>query len=67
MLYSPSHRNLLLSFADCTVTSLEGRKLFAPDWGRYDMAVGGRIRSVFGGVADRERYRLYKPLPRTRP
>ena len=58
-------RNLLLSFVDCTVTSLEGRTLFAPEWGRYDMAVGGRIRSVFGGVADRERYRLYKPLPRT--
>ena len=58
-------RNLLLSFAECTVTDLDGRVLFAPEWGRYDMAVGGRIRSVFGGVADRERYRLYKPLPRT--
>jgi phenylalanine-4-hydroxylase len=56
-------RNLLLSFSDCTVTALDGRVLFAPDWGRYDMAVGARISSVFGGVADRERYQLYKPLP----
>jgi phenylalanine-4-hydroxylase len=59
------HRNLLLSFSDCTVTTLEGRVLFAPEWGRYDMAVGGRITSVFGGVADRERFQLYKPLPAT--
>ncbi|WOJ93266.1 aromatic amino acid hydroxylase [Congregibacter variabilis] len=59
------HRNLLLSFSDCTVTTLDGRKLFQPEWGRFDMAVGGRITSVFGGVADRESFQLYKPLPRT--
>jgi phenylalanine-4-hydroxylase len=59
------HRNLLLSFSDCTVTSLDGQELFQPEWGRYDMAVGGRIASVFGGVADRESFQLYKPLPRT--
>jgi len=58
-------RNLILSFSDCTVTTLNGRTLFQPEWGRYDMAVGGRIASVFGGVADRERFQLYKPLPRT--
>lgn len=56
-------RNLLLSFSDCTVTAPDGRVLFEPAWGRYDMAVGGRIASVFGGVADRERFQLYKPLP----
>lgn len=59
------HRNLLLSFTDCTVTDFTGECLFQPDWGRYDMAVGGRIDSVFGGVADRERFQLHKPLPRT--
>ncbi|WOJ96677.1 aromatic amino acid hydroxylase [Congregibacter brevis] len=59
------HRNLILSFSDCTVTALDGQVLFEPAWGRYDMAVGGRIVSVFGGVADRESYQLYKPLPRT--
>ncbi|WP_439106677.1 aromatic amino acid hydroxylase [Congregibacter sp.] len=59
------HRNLILSFSDCTVTTLDGRVLFQPAWGRYDMTVGGRIASVFGGVADREQYQLYRPLPRT--
>lgn len=59
------HRNLLLSFSDCTVTALDGRVLFDPAWGRYDMAVGGSIPSVCGGVADREKYQLYKPVPRT--
>jgi phenylalanine-4-hydroxylase len=48
------------------VTAADGRRLFEPGWGRYDMAVGARIASVFGGVADRERYQLHKPLPRTR-
>ncbi|MEE4280162.1 MAG: aromatic amino acid hydroxylase [Halieaceae bacterium] len=58
-------RNLVLSFTDCTVTAVDGRCLFDPSWGRYDMAVGARISSVFGGVADRERYQLHKPLPQT--
>lgn len=56
------HRNLLLTFSDCTVTDLAGRVLFDPAWGSYDMAVGEDICSVFGGVADRERYQLYKPM-----
>ena len=59
------HRNLVLSFRDCTVTTLDGRVLFEPAWGRYDMAVGSAITSVSGGVADRERYQLYKAPPRT--
>ncbi len=59
------HRNLILSFSQCRVTDLEGNTLFDPEWGRYDMTVGGRITGVSGGVADRERYQLYKPLPRT--
>lgn len=59
------HRNLILSFDDCTVVDLTGRVLFDPAWGRYDMAVGGQVSSVSGGVADRERFQLYKPLPRT--
>lgn len=54
------HRNLVLSFEDCTVTDLSGRVLFQPDWGRYDMTVGAVIDSVWGGTADRERYQLYR-------
>lgn len=59
------HRNLLLSFSNCTVTDLEGRVLFEPAWGQYDMAVGAAIDSVYGGTADRERYQLYKAIPAT--
>lgn len=59
------HRNLLLSFHDCTVTDLQGRVLFDPAWGQYDMAVGAAIDSVYGGTADRERYQLYKAVPAT--
>ncbi|MEM9760640.1 MAG: aromatic amino acid hydroxylase [Pseudomonadota bacterium] len=58
-------RNLLLSLRECTVTAADGRCLFAPEQGPYDMAVGARITSVFGGVADRERFQLHRPLPRT--
>ncbi|MEL7046810.1 MAG: aromatic amino acid hydroxylase, partial [Pseudomonadota bacterium] len=58
-------RNLLLSFSQCTVTAADGRLLFTREQGRYDMAVGARITSVFGGVADRERFQLHRPLPRT--
>ncbi|MEZ5555347.1 aromatic amino acid hydroxylase [Haliea sp.] len=60
------HRNLLLSFSDCTVTDLQGEVLFEPAWGRYDMAVGGAICSVFGGSADRAKYPLYQPVSSAR-
>ncbi len=56
------HKNLILSFSDCTVTDRHGQILFEPSWGTFDMAVGARIESVFGGVADRERYQLYKDM-----
>jgi len=59
------HRNLLLSFSDCRVTDLQGRVLFEPAWGQYDMAVGAAIDSVYGGTADREKYQLYKAVPAT--
>ena len=47
-------RNLILSFSDCTVTALDGERLFEPQWGRYDLGVGEAIVSVRGGPADRE-------------
>lgn len=46
-------RNLLFSFSDCRVTGLDGECLFQPEWGRYDLAVGEAIPSVWGGPADR--------------
>jgi phenylalanine-4-hydroxylase len=48
-------RLVLVSFRDCSVVR-GGQVLFEPAWGTYDMAVGTKIVSVFGGPADREAY-----------
>lgn len=63
--FRQEQRNLILSFEDCRVTDPWGKVLFDPSWGTYDMAVGSRIVSVYGGVADREKLQLYKPTPTT--
>ena len=47
--------NLILQFKACTV--MRGDEvLFQPSWGRFDLACGKKIVSVFGGAADRVRY-----------
>jgi phenylalanine-4-hydroxylase len=43
---------ILISFESCTVTR-NSTILFDPAWGVYDMAIGSRVVSVFGGPADR--------------
>jgi phenylalanine-4-hydroxylase len=58
-------RNLLLSFSACSVRTADGRVLFESSKEHYHMVVGARIRRVYGGVADRERFRLHRPQPRT--
>jgi phenylalanine-4-hydroxylase len=44
---------VLLSFADCKVTDIEGQVFFEPAWGMFDMAIGDTIVSVFNGSADK--------------
>jgi len=44
---------VLLSFADCKVTDMEGNVFFEPAWGIFDMAIGDTIVSVFNGTADK--------------
>ena len=44
---------VLLSFADCKVTDIEGNVFFEPAWGMFDMAIGHAIISVFNGSADK--------------
>lgn len=63
--FRQDHRNLILTFSDCSVQDLHGRILFDPAWGTYDLAVGSSIPSVYGGVADRTALQLYKPTPHT--
>jgi phenylalanine-4-hydroxylase len=46
---------VLIAFHRCTVTR-GNEVLFRSEWGRYDMAVGESIVSVFAGAADPERF-----------
>jgi phenylalanine-4-hydroxylase len=50
-----SGKILLIGLLDCTV-SYQGKILFRPEWGQYDMAVGEKITSVFAGAADKEKF-----------
>lgn len=50
-----SGKLLLISFEQCRVTK-GSTVLFETSWGTYDMAVGARVQSVFGGPADRLAY-----------
>lgn len=66
-------RYLLLTFKDCKVTDTHIKSgqevLFDPSWGLFDLAIGEKITSVFGGAADRNAYALhvqqkeFKPRP----
>ncbi len=44
---------VILSFADCKVTDMEGNVFFEPAWGMFDMAIGATIVSLFNGSADK--------------
>lgn len=52
---------IIMSFVDCLVKH-NGRTLFEPGWGIYDMAVGENIVSAFSGPADADGFGLtYDP------
>jgi phenylalanine-4-hydroxylase len=55
-IHSSNNKTQIITFTNCTVTDKNGTKLFEPDWGVYDMAVGERIISVFCGAADKDRF-----------
>lgn len=49
--FNHQNKNLLFTFEDCTV--MNGTEaLFMPDWGNFDLALGTKVSSVFGGPAD---------------
>lgn len=56
---------LLISFSDCTVRR-GSDVLFEPAWGRYDMAVGASVASVFSGAADKDAFEHVAPVPAER-
>lgn len=49
------NKALILSLKDATA-ELNGRILFQPEWGVFDIALGSEASSVFGGPADRIAY-----------
>jgi len=56
---------LVITFSDCTA-KYGDRVLFDPSWGKYDMAVGDRITSVFNGAADKDAYNQVALVPKER-
>lgn len=50
-------KTLLMRFENCTVTNGDD-KLFEPEWGIYDMAVGAEVVSVFAGSANPEEHKI---------
>ncbi|MDB5002580.1 MAG: aromatic amino acid hydroxylase [Mucilaginibacter sp.] len=60
-----NHKNILISFADCTVMNKNGECLFDPSWGAYDMAVGEYIVSVFSGAANKSTFEEIGYRPKT--
>jgi len=53
---------ILISFTDCTVTH-DGKELFKPEWGTYDMAVGKKVVSAYSGPADVHSFDLITHVP----
>jgi phenylalanine-4-hydroxylase len=46
---------VMITWKDCCVR-WGNQQLFQPDWGPFDMVVGDRVSSVYGGPADREQF-----------
>ena len=47
---------ILISFTNCTLMDEQGIVYFEPSFGRYDMAVGEKILSVYSGAADKDAF-----------
>ncbi|HTG57131.1 MAG TPA: aromatic amino acid hydroxylase [Niabella sp.] len=59
---------ILIRFTECEVKDTNtGQVLFEPTWGRYDMAVGEQIVSVFAGAADKDAFEQVTLLPKEMP
>ena len=53
---SSNGKTQLITFDERTIKDKDGKLLFDPSWGIYDMAVGAKIVSVFCGAADKEAF-----------
>ncbi len=52
---SAEGKTLIITFKN-TLVKYQNEILFKPEWGEYDMAIGSKVVSVFGGPADREAF-----------
>ena len=58
------NRLLVLTFKNCLIKDNKGGLLYHPSWGLFDLAVGGKVVSVFSGPGDLKTYQLkddFKP------
>ncbi|WP_432708218.1 aromatic amino acid hydroxylase [Pedobacter sp.] len=55
-------KNILITFDKCTVKDSDGKLLFQPEWGTFDMAIGEKIVSVFNGAADKDAFEEITPM-----
>lgn len=63
-----NNKIVMISFTQCEVKDTNtGQVLFEPTWGRYDMAVGEKIVSVFAGAADKDAFEQVTLLPKDMP
>lgn len=53
--FEKNGKTVLLSLTDARA-EFNGRVLFEPSWGSFDIAIGSMVTSVFGGPADRGAY-----------
>ncbi|HEY4283706.1 MAG TPA: aromatic amino acid hydroxylase, partial [Chthoniobacterales bacterium] len=56
---------ILITFSNCSAKQ-DNNVLFDPAWGEYDMAVGGKIVSVFNGPADKDAFLGVALVPKER-
>jgi phenylalanine-4-hydroxylase len=56
----------IITFSDCTV-SFEDQIYFDPSWGQFDLIVGSKAKSVFGGAADRSAFMMSTQAPTFKP
>jgi phenylalanine-4-hydroxylase len=58
-IYKKRGKPILLTLKPCKVQYGE-QVLFAPEWGPYDLALGKKVVSVFGGPADKKKYPIHE-------
>ncbi len=62
-IFKKEDKNLIFTFSECLV-KYDGKVLFQPDWGTFDMVVGETIISAFSGPADPNGFKLTYPVPK---